>query len=99
MAQNVYGAVVASDFDVAIVGTMLLVDAIGHLDHPIIEAKSSQLFGAVFAHKGFDLHLHGLLRLLGQSCVNTTTAKCNRADWPPTLILIKTFCRSLFLPA
>jgi hypothetical protein len=90
MAQNVHGAVAAPDFDVAIVGTMPLVDVIGHLDHPIIEPKSSQLFGAAFVHKGFNLHLHGVLR---QPYLRTTATKRNRANWLPTLILIKNFRR------
>ena len=61
-----YGdAVAALDFNVAIVVAKPPVDVIGHLDHPAVEAKSSELFGAAFVYVGFDLDLHGLLSQSG----------------------------------
>ena len=63
MAQNIDVAVGTHDFDVAIIGTMPLVDVISHLNHPAVEAKSSELFGAAFVHIGFDLDLHAVLAI------------------------------------
>jgi hypothetical protein len=60
MAQNIDVSVDAPDFDVAIVGSIPLVHVVGHVDHTIVEAKSSELFSATFVHISFDLDPHGV---------------------------------------
>lgn len=61
MTQDVYVAVAAPDFNVAIVGAIPLVDVIGHFDHPTVQAKPSELFGAAFVYICIDLDQHGML--------------------------------------
>ena len=63
MAQNIDVAVAVPDFHAAIVGAVPLVDVIDHFDHPAVETKSPEPFGAAFVHIGFDLDLHGVLAI------------------------------------
>jgi hypothetical protein len=61
MTQDIYVAVAAPDFNVAISSAIPLVDVIGHFDHPTVQAKPSDLFGATFVYIGIDLDQHGML--------------------------------------
>src|ERR1019366_2774612 len=67
MAQNIGVAIAAPDFHVAIVDAVPLVDVIDHFDHPAVETKSPEPFGAAFVHIGFDLDLHGALAIATMS--------------------------------
>src|SRR3974390_1929565 len=87
MAQNIKIAVGAPHLDVAIVGAMPLIDVIGYLHHPTVEAKSLQLFGAAFIHVAFDLDLHDVLVFVAKlsTCQpkrrNSRTGKRTPADF------------------
>ena len=43
------------------VGTVPLIEIVGHLDLTAIEPKSSELFDTVFVYKEFYPDLHGVL--------------------------------------
>jgi len=58
MAKHIQIAVSPPDFEVAIVGAMPLIDVLGDLDLPAVEANSAELFDAL-VRIGFYLDQHG----------------------------------------